>query len=89
MLKSDYFNKKEPGIFEPVVNELLYRDYYFVMEDFEAYSVAQKRAELAYLNTEMWTKMSIINSARMEKFSSDRAIKEYSKDIWDISPVKI
>lgn len=89
MLKSDYFNKNETGIFEPIVNELLYRDYYFVMEDFEAYVIAQKRAELAYINTEMWTKMSIINSARMEKFSSDRSIKEYSKEIWNIDPVKI
>jgi len=84
MLKTNYFNKSEPGIFDPIVNELLYRDYYFVMRDYEAYATAQKRVELAYMNAEMWTKMSIINSARMEKFSSDRAIKEYSKDIWHI-----
>lgn len=89
MLKTNYFNKNEHGIFDPIVNELLYRDYYFVMEDFQAYSTAQKRAELAFMNTEMWTKMSIINSARMEKFSSDRAIKEYSDEIWHIGKLKI
>ncbi|MCC6866085.1 MAG: glycogen/starch/alpha-glucan phosphorylase [Ignavibacteria bacterium] len=89
MLNSNYFNKHEPGIFDQIVNELLYRDYYFVMKDYEAYSTAQKRVELAYMNTEMWTKMSIINTARMEKFSGDRAIMEYSKDIWHIEPVKI
>jgi len=89
MLKTNYFNKTEPGIFDPIVNELLYRDYYFVMADFEAYVTAQKRSELAYMNTEMWTKMSIVNSARMEKFSSDRAIKEYSDDIWDINKLII
>lgn len=89
MLKTNYFNKSEPGIFDPIVNELLYRDYYFVMADFEAYLTAQKRVELAYLNTEMWTKMSIINSARMEKFSSDRAINEYSEEIWHIQKLKI
>ncbi len=89
MLKTNYFNKNEHGIFDPIVNELLYRDYYFVMEDYQAYATAQKRVELAYMNTEMWTKMSIINSARMEKFSSDRAIKEYSDDIWDINKIKI
>lgn len=89
MLKTNYFNKSEPGIFDPIVNELLYRDYYFVMEDFEAYSTAQKRVELAYMNSDMWTKMSIINSARMEKFSSDRAIKEYSENIWDIIKMKV
>lgn len=89
MLKTNYFNKNEHGIFDPIVNELLYRDYYFVMEDFQAYSTAQKRVELAFMNTEMWTKMSIINSARMEKFSSDRAIKEYSDDIWHIGKLNL
>jgi starch phosphorylase len=89
MLKTNYFNKSEPGIFDQIVNELLYRDYYFVMKDFEAYDTAQKRVELAYMNTEMWTKMSIINSSRMEKFSSDRAIREYSDEIWKINKLKI
>jgi starch phosphorylase len=89
MLKTNYFNKSEPGIFDAIVNELLYRDYYFVMADFEAYCTAQKRVELAYMNRDMWTRMSIINSARMEKFSSDRAIREYSGDIWNISSTRI
>ncbi len=89
MLKTNYFNKSEPGIFDQIVNELLYRDYYFIMQDFEAYRTAQSRVELAYMNTEMWTKMSIVNSARMEKFSSDRAIKEYSEGIWKINKLKI
>lgn len=89
MIRSDYFNKSEPGIFEPIVNELLYRDYYFVMHDFESYLVAQKRAELAYMNTEMWTKMSIINSSRMGRFSSDRAIREYNRDIWKVNKLTI
>jgi len=89
MLSSNYFNKNEPGIFEPIINELLYRDYYFVMKDYEAYITAQKRVEIAYMNSEMWTKMSIINSARMEKFSSDRAIKEYSDEIWHIENMPI
>jgi starch phosphorylase len=89
MLKTNYFNKNEHGIFDPIVNELLYRDYYFVMEDYQAYATAQKRVELAYINTDMWTKMSIVNSARMEKFSSDRSIREYSDDIWHIDKLKI
>jgi starch phosphorylase len=89
MIRADYFNKSEPGIFEPIVNELLYRDYYFVMHDFESYLVAQKRAELAYMNTEMWTKMSIINSSRMGRFSSDRAIREYNRDIWKVNKLTI
>ncbi len=89
MLKTNYFNRSEPGIFEPIVNELLYRDYYFVMADFEAYLKMQRKVETDYLNEDLWTRKSILNSARMEKFSSDRAIKEYSRDIWDISKMEI
>jgi len=89
MLKSNHFNKDEPGIFDTIVNELLYKDYYFVMADFEAYCTAQKRVELAYMNTDLWTRMSIINSARMEKFSSDRSIREYARDIWKVNPKAI
>src|SRR4030095_12008731 len=89
MLKSNFFNKSEPGIFDPIVNELLLRDYYFVMADFEAYSEAQKKVDLEYINTDLWTRKSIINTANMEKFSSDRAVKEYASDIWNTSSLKI
>jgi glycogen phosphorylase len=89
MIKTDYFNKSEPGIFEPIVNELLYRDYYFVMADFAAYSISQKSVEDEYIDIDLWTRKSIINTARMEKFSSDRAVKEYSRDIWDIEPLSL
>ncbi len=89
MLKTDYFNKSEPGIFEPIVNELLNRDYYFVMADFAAYCISQQKAENIYSDIDLWTRKSIINTARMEKFSSDRAVKEYSRDIWDIEPLSL
>jgi starch phosphorylase len=89
MIKNNYFNKNEPGIFEPIVNELLYRDYYFVMADFLSYIIAQQKAEETYLDNDSWTRKSIINVANMEKFSSDRAIKEYAKDIWDVEAVEI
>lgn len=89
MLKINYFNKSEPGIFEPIVNELLYRDYYFVMADYKSYADMQKRVDEQYRDIDGWTRKSIINSARMEKFSSDRSIKEYARDIWDVNPVEI
>jgi glycogen phosphorylase len=89
MLKTNYFNKTEPGIFEPIVNELLYRDYYFVMADYQPYAETQKRVDEEYINIDSWTRKSIINTARMEKFSSDRSIKEYARDIWDINPLEI
>ncbi|MCI0448613.1 MAG: glycogen/starch/alpha-glucan phosphorylase [Chlorobi bacterium] len=88
MLKSDYFNKTEPGIFDPIVNEVLYNDYYFVMADFNSYYETHKKAEIEYLNRDSWLRKSILNVARMEKFSSDRAIKEYSSEIWDVEPIR-
>jgi starch phosphorylase len=84
MLRSNVFNKSEPGIFDPIVNELLNRDYYFVMADFESYIKAQEKVEETYKNKNLWTAKSIINVARMEKFSSDRAIREYARDIWEV-----
>jgi glycogen phosphorylase len=89
MLKTNYFNKNEPGIFDPIVNELLYRDYYFVMADFRPYAETQKKVDTEYLNSDGWIRKSIINSARMEKFSSDRAITEYTNNIWQVKPVSI
>ena len=89
MLRTNYFNKNEPGIFNTIVDELLYRDYYFVMADFDSYCKTQLKAEQVYADREQWVKKSILNTARMEKFSSDRAIEEYTRDIWDIKPLKI
>lgn len=89
MLRTNYFNKSEPGIFDSIVNELLYRDYYFVMADFKPYCDAQKRVDAEYLNIDSWTRKSIINAARMEKFSSDRSIKEYAEGIWHVAPLKV
>jgi len=87
MLKADYFNKSEPGIFEPIVNELLHRDYYFVMADFNSFAETQKKVEFEYMNRDKWLRKSIINVARMEKFSSDRAVSEYAHDIWKVEPL--
>jgi starch phosphorylase len=89
MISSNFFSRTEPGIFDPIVNDLLYRDYYMVLADFRSYLTAQKKVEEEYLDTDGWTKKSILNVARMEKFSSDRAIREYASDIWKVQPLKI
>lgn len=89
MVSANVFSKDEPGIFEPIVNDLLYHDYYLVLADYRSYINAQRKAEIEYLDKDNWTKKSIINVARMERFSSDRAIREYSKDIWNVKPLKI
>jgi starch phosphorylase len=89
MINNNYFNIDEPGIFKPIIEELLYRDYYLIMADYESYINTQNKVEADYLNRELWLKKSIINTARMGRFSSDRTIKQYAEEIWKIKPVKI
>jgi starch phosphorylase len=89
MIAHNYFSRFENGIFQPIVDSLLNVDYYCVLADYESYVKTQEQVSNLYLNKEMWTKKSILNSARMGKFSSDRAIKEYAKLIWNVKPIKI
>jgi len=90
MIASGYFCPGEdPGLFIPLTDSLLHYDTYMNMADFEAYKEAHKKAEFDYKNMELWTKKSILNVARMGKFSSDRTINEYAGDIWKASPVNI
>lgn len=64
-------------------------DVYFVLADFESYIQAQQRVEDAYKNKKIWSKMALLNVARSGKFSSDRTILEYAKEIWKIKPVVV
>jgi len=89
MIASDYFNKNEPGIFKSIIDGLLGTDYYCLLADYQAYIDAQDEVSKLYLNTEEWTKRTILNVARVGKFSSDRSIKEYAEKIWKVEPVKI
>ena len=78
------FCPKEPNLFRPIVDSLLNHDPYMVLADYESYIECQNKAALAYRDIEHWTAMSILNVARMGKFSSDRAIRDYCRDIWNI-----
>ncbi len=89
MINNDYFNKEEPGIFKPIVSELLNYDYYCLLADYESYVETQKQVGSLYKNTNDWIKQSILNVARIGKFSSDRAVQEYADKIWKVKPVKI
>jgi glycogen phosphorylase len=76
-------------IFTPLVDSLLNRDEYLLLADFQAYVDEQDRVSQAFLDTDRWTRMSIINVARTGHFSSDRSIKEYCDKIWNVAPVKV
>jgi len=86
---ANVFSPSEPGIFQPILDYLLKgNDPYMVMADFDAYMAARDRIDTTSRDREAWTSMSIRNVAAMGKFSSDRAIAEYSHDIWHVQPVK-
>jgi starch phosphorylase len=75
--------------FEPIVHSLLDDDRYLVLADFAAYVAAQRQVATAYRDPEAWSRMAILNVARLGKFSSDRAIGEYAREIWGATPVPI
>ncbi|MCL2760319.1 MAG: glycogen/starch/alpha-glucan phosphorylase [Desulfuromonadales bacterium] len=89
IIESGHFNIFEPGIFNPILDAIKSPDDpWLVAADFNSYLKAQTLAAEAYSDKERWTKMSIINSAKSGKFSTDRTIKEYNRDIWHLSQVK-
>ncbi len=89
-LASGTFSPGEPGLFRPIVDSLLNGgDPYLVLADFAAYCAAQEEVEKAYRDPDRWTRMAILNVARSGKFSSDRTIREYAREIWGIRPVPI
>lgn len=87
-LNSNLFCPSEPGLFKWIYDRLLSTDdAYYHIADLESYLAAQKLAGEAFTDRSAWAKMAILNVARMGKFSSDRTIAEYARDIWDLKPV--
>ena len=84
-LKSGFFAKKDKDVFRPLYDALLHQgDNYMVLADFADYCQAQDRVDELYRDPDDWTRKTIINVAAMGSFSSDRSIREYARDIWDI-----
>jgi starch phosphorylase len=88
-LSNGEFSHGDKTLFEPLVNSLLTADDYMLLADYQSYVDCQDRVSAAYKDQEAWTRMSILNVARIGKFSSDRAIRDYCSEIWKTWPVKI
>ncbi len=89
LLGSGGFSRGYAGLFTPLLTSLIGRDDYMVLADYTAYLDCQMEVGKAYRDPERWTRMAILNVARMGKFSSDRAIREYCEDIWKVKPVPV
>ncbi|PZO56110.1 MAG: glycogen phosphorylase [Phormidesmis priestleyi] len=89
LIGSGIFSSGDTELFKPLTDNLLYQDRFMVLADYQAYVDCQKEVSKAYLDQDKWVRMSILNAARMGKFSSDRSIQEYCDQIWDIKPVPV
>ncbi|MCB1735772.1 MAG: glycogen/starch/alpha-glucan phosphorylase [Gammaproteobacteria bacterium] len=86
LIARGYFSHGDRDLFRPVVDELLGRDKYLVLADYADYLDAQSRVDLAYRDRDHWTRMSVLNVARMGHFSSDRSVRDYNREIWHADP---
>jgi starch phosphorylase len=90
LLRSGHFNRFEAGIFDDIIASVLDpADPWMTLADFRSYVEAQDRAEAAFLERERWLRMSVVNTARSGRFSTDRTMEEYNRDIWKLEPIEI
>lgn len=86
-IRSGVFSSDDPGRFVPLVDSLLREgDPFMLLADFESYHETQCRVDTLWSDPESWTRKSILNIARTGRFSSDRAIETYAREVWEISP---
>lgn len=88
LISSGFFSRGDQNLFRPLVDSLLNYDEYLVLADFQSYIDCQQKVNEAFLDQDQWNRMSILNVARMSRFSSDRSISEYAQKIWKVNPVR-
>jgi starch phosphorylase len=87
LIQSGFFEPDHPDTFRPLVQSLLDHDGYMLLADFQSYVDCQARVSQAFLDSEQWARMAVLNIAHMGKFSSDRSIHQYAEEIWRAKPV--
>jgi starch phosphorylase len=86
MIAEGRFSPEDPGRYHGLVHGMWHSDYFLVASDFDAYHAAQGRVDAAYRDTAAWARMAAMNTAKSGFFSSDRTIRGYMKDVWDVTP---
>jgi starch phosphorylase len=85
---SGALGRGERDLFRPIVENLLDHDPFLLLADYQAYIDAQDRVGALWREPSEWTRKSILNTARMGKFSSDRSIRDYCGRVWNIKPAQ-
>lgn len=87
MIENGFFSPPDqPDLFKPLIGSLLHHDEYMVLADYQSYMECQELVSQVYQEPNRWARTAILNVARMGKFSSDRAIRDYCRNIWQIEP---
>ena len=86
LLQDGYFNREDPSVHRDVVRYLRHEDPYLVCEDFASYLATQSQVDAAYGDAPRWLTSVAANIAASGKFSSDRSIQDYARDIWKLAP---
>ncbi len=89
LIEAGFFSHGDPQLFAPLTRSLREHDPYLVCADYRAYLDCQDTVDTCYRDSGQWTRMSILNVARIGRFSSDRAIREYAGDIWRVQPFPV
>ena len=89
LISSGRFSRGDSSLFKPLVDSLMKDDPYLAFADYDAYVKCQEGVSQAYQDKDNWTRMSVLNTARMGKFSSDRAIREYCDKVWNATPLQV
>ncbi len=87
-LTNGFFENVSPDEFTMIRDNLLTRDHYFVLKDFDAYAKAQEQINELYKDTKKWAHMSIVNIAKSSFFTTDRTMRQYNEDIWHVEPIE-
>ncbi|KAI9129932.1 glycogen/starch/alpha-glucan phosphorylase [Acaryochloris sp. CCMEE 5410] len=88
-IESGFFSHGDRNLFRPLVDALLCHDPYLLCADYQSYIECQEQVSQAYLDPDHWVRMSILNTARVGYFSSDRSIREYAENIWHVPSIPI
>lgn len=88
MIGSGFFSMQEPHRYQAIIDSLLNQDNYLLLADYASYIACQDEVSKTYQDPDEWSRRAILNVARMAKFSSDRTIGEYAKNIWQVQPIK-
>jgi glycogen phosphorylase len=89
LIASGLFSHGDTELFRPLTDNLIHSDPFMVLADFHSYVDCQREVDRAYRSPHNWDRMSILNTARMGKFSSDRSIQDYADKIWHAAPLPI